>query len=179
MDQDSITAVMDRLEPYFGDLDAIARAGHTLYQGYDPRYLIEHSSRTAANCIYDHMVAEAERRFEGRGGVMPFVIKQLKLWMFDELTTIRWKKMGEDGSTANYPTRQAKAYDQNLPLDGLPPEPTRVTVGYVLNKDGTAIERVQVARPNGAKRIDWCAALNVAVDGKTWTWEEVTKQARF
>ena len=178
---DSIDAVMQRLEPLLDDLDAIPREAHRMYQSYNPRHLIEHSPRAQATCIYDHMVAEAERRFGQRDGVKPLDIRGLKLWVFDQHTVVRFKKMDEDGTTANYPTRQAQDFDQNLELDGVPPKPIRVSVGYFLDPTGTEIQRVQVARPNGKKRVDWCAAIVPSAARETGglLWEEVTKQMRF
>lgn len=172
MHHDSIEAVMKRLTPYLEDFDAIPRHAHAAYRSYHPKHLIEHSPRTTANCTYDHMVAEAERRFVQRRNIAPLVIRGLKVWLFGDHTAIRWKKMDEDGSTRNYPTQQAKDYDHQKQMPGFPPRPTRITVGYLLDAAGTDIVRVQVARPFG-KNIAWCAAI---VPG-TRKWEEVTKQA--
>ena len=88
--------------------------------------------------------------------------------------------MDEDGKSRNYPTKQAKAFDNNEQLDGLPPVPTRVSVGYLLDATELAVERVQVARPNG-KYVDWCAAIvPTGMSGSPATrWEEVTKQSSF
>lgn len=179
--RDSIDAVMQRLEPLLDELDAIPRLAHGTYRSYNPLHLIEHSPRAQATCIYDHMVAEAERRFSQRDGVRPLDIRGLKLWVLGEHTVVRFKKMDEDGSTANYPTRQAKDFDQNRELDGVPPKPIRVAVGYWLDPTSTRIERVQVARPNGSKRVDWCAAIvpSEARKADGMLWEEVTKQMRF
>ena len=179
--RDTIEAVMQRLEPLLDDLDAIPRVAHGVYRSYSPQHLIEHSARSQATCIYDHMVAEAERRFGLRDGIRPLDIRGLKLWVVGQHAVIRFKKMDEDGTTSNYPTRQARDFDQNLELDGVPPKPIRLSVGYLLDPTATAIERVQVARPNGAKRVDWCAAIVPTVeredDGKAWV--EITRQIRF
>lgn len=179
--RDTIEAVMQRLEPLLDDLDAIPRMAHGVYRSYNPQHLIEHSVRAQATCIYDHMVAEAERRFGQRDGIRTLDIRGLKLWVVGQHTVIRFKKMDEDGTTSNYPTRQASDFDQNRVLDGVPPKPLRVSVGYLLDPTATAIERVQVARPNGRKRVDWCAAIVPTVerqdDGKAWI--EITKQTRF
>ena len=180
MKRDSIDAVMQRLEFVLDEFDRIARTAHAIYRSYRPEHLIDHSPRAQATCIYDHMAAEAERRFNQKGGVEALDIRGLKLWVFDQHTVARFKKMDEDGKSRNYPTTQAKAFDLMQELDGVPPKPTRVTVGYLLDPTGTAIQRVQVARPNG-RSIDWCAAIVPAVEriagGRIW--EEVTKQMRF
>ena len=178
--RDSIDAVMQRLEPLLDDLDAIPRAAHSVYQSYSPLHLIEHSRRAEAACIYDHMVAEAERRFDQRDGIRPLDIRGLRLWVVGEHTVIRFKKMDEDGTTSNYPTRQARGFDQNHPLEGVPPEPIRVSVGYLLDATAKSIKRVQVARPNGPKRVDWCAAIVPTIERRAdVAWIEITKQMRF
>lgn len=178
--RDSIDAVMQRLDLLLDDLDAIPRVAHRVYQSYSPAHLIEHSQRAEATCIYDHMVAEAERRFDQRDGIRPLDIRGLKLWVVGEHTVIRFKKMDEDGTTSNYPTRQARDFDQNLELEGVPPQPIRVSVGYLLDATAKQIERVQVARPNGRKRVDWCAAIVPEAQRQdAVAWVEVTKQTRF
>ena len=191
MHHDSIETVMQRLEPLLDDFDAIPRHAMSFYRSYTRAsngdqvndVLVEHSSRTAANCIYDHMVAECERRFDGRDDIRLLELRGLKLWLIgagSPHTVIRWKKMDEDGRSRNYPTKQAKDFDAQLELEGLPPEPTRVTVGYWPDAAGVSVVRAQVARPNG-RLVDWCAAIvppteRPAADKK---WEDVTMQGRF
>jgi hypothetical protein len=180
MRRDSIDAVMARLDPFLDDFDAIPRKAHAAYRSYKPKHLIELSPRSQANCIYDHMVAEAERRFDNRKMIRPLDIRGLKLWVFEEHTVARFKKMDEDGRTRNYPTQQARDFDLNRELDGVPPKPIRITVGYLLDPSGTMVQRVQIARPNG-KFVDWCAAIVPSVERITGgkIWEDVTKQPRF
>ena len=168
MSQDSMESVMARLDPFLDDFDAIPRQAMEFYRGYVRLLrgkpvndvLLEHSKRTAANCIYDHMVAECERRFFARPDIKLLEIRGLKLWLIgrDEHAVIRWKKMDEDGRSRNYPTKQAKDFDLQLPLTGLPETPTRITVGYWPDPAGVSVVRAQVARPNG-KLVDWCAAI--------------------
>jgi hypothetical protein len=88
--------------------------------------------------------------------------------------------MDEDGRTKNYPTKQARDFDRQLPLPGIPYPPLNLVVGYLPNALGTVVERVQVARPAG-KAIDWCAAI-VPTDDRIVgqpRWIDVTRQARF
>lgn len=180
MPHNSIDLVMARLDTVMEDFDYIARHGHAVYRTYKPEHLIEHTPRAQATCIYDHMVAEAERRFDGKNGVNMIEIHGLKLWVIGDHTAVRFKKMDEDGKSRNYPTKQAKAFDLMEQLDGLSPIPTRVSVGYVLDQTGTQIQRVQIARPNG-KKVDWCAAI-LPIDVRQVgcnAWEDVTKQKRF
>lgn len=182
MDHHSIDAVMGRLDSALDTFDGIARHAHTTYRAYNPAHLIEHSPRAQATCIYDHMVAEATRRFDGNGAVRPLEQRGLLLWAFGDHTLIRFKKMDEDGRTRNYPTKQALAFDRQYRLEGLPPDATRITVGYLLDETQINIVRVQVARPSRHRGgVDWCAAIVPpnARAANTQKWEDVSKQARF
>lgn len=180
-DRNSMDAVMERMGSYLDALDAIPRAAHATYRSYKPTSIFAiHSARTQANCIYDHMVDEAVTKLAGFKNIRQVESKGLKLWLFDDHTAARWKKMDEDGKSKNYPTKQAKDFDYGRQLDGLPPAPTRISVGYFLDPTQTAIARVQIARMKG-KYIDWCAAIipyeNRAAGGRKW--EAVTKQIGF
>jgi hypothetical protein len=126
------------------------------------------------------MLADADRRFDGRAGVRPFDIRGLKLWLFEEANAvIRLKKMDEDGRSRNYPTKQAKAYDDQKELPGLPLPPVRLTAGYLLDPTG-AFVRAQIARPDGREPM-WCGAIVPREDRKPGEriWIEVTRQKRF
>lgn len=191
-ESDSIDSVMQRLEPLLDDFDAVPRHAMAFYRGYmrlvkgNPAsdVLLEHSKRTAACCIYDHMVAECERRFDGREDIRLLELRGLKVWLVgkhEPHTVFRWKKMDEDGRSRNYPTEQAKNFDAQMPLKGLPPEPTRITVGYWPDAAGVSVVRAQVACPNG-RFVDWCAAIippdeRLASDSRKWM--DVTLQGRF
>jgi hypothetical protein len=180
--RESIQATMVRLDSFLDDFSAITHHAISVYRGYRPEVLIEHTPRSAASNIYDHIVAECERRFYGHKDVRSLDIRGLKLWLIgeDQHTVIRWKKMDEDGRSRNYPTKQAEDFDRMLDLPGLPPAPVRVSVGYVLDPSGTSVQRVQVARPNG-RAVDWCAAIvpleRRGNDGRKW--EDVSQQSRL
>lgn len=180
MEHHSIEAVMERLDGSLDAFDRIARQAHATYRAYNPLHLVEHSPRAQAACIYDHMVAEATRLFDGNPKVRPLELNGLLLWAFEDHTLVRFKKMDEDGRSRNYPTRQAIAFDRQYRLEGVPPEPSRITVGYLLDETKVELVRVQVARP-GRRGVDWCAAI-VPVDARAASdrkWEDVTRQLRF
>ena len=163
------------------DYDAITREAHATYRAYDPGVLIEHDVRAQATCTYSHMVASADKRFITREGVRPIEIRGLKLWLFEHASiVVRFKKMDEDGRSRNYPTKQAKAFDAQLELPGLPPKPLRLTVGYLLDKTGTQFVRTQVARPDGRDAL-WCGAIvpEEARRSGERIWVDVTRQGRL
>lgn len=168
--------IMDALDWLIDDLDAIPRAGFRAYRSYSPEHLIEHDARAAAACTYCHMVAEADRRWIGRDGIVPIDVRGLKVWVIRDMAVIRWKKMDEDGRSRNYPTKQAKDYDRGCALPGLPPPAVRLSVGYWLDPTQTEIIRVQVAKPRG-REIEWCAAVHPNRTGRRW--EDITRQYGF
>jgi hypothetical protein len=179
LSRDSIEAVMERLSPALDTLDAIPRRAFQIYRAYNPEHLLDHDPRTQATCVYSHMAAEAIRQFAGRADIVEREVRGLRLWMIEDHTVMRFKKMDEDGTTRNYPTKQAKAFDYMQELPGIPRLPTRITVGYVLDATETQILRVQLARPNG-RRVDWCAAIipQEARDERGLIWEDMTRQQR-
>lgn len=163
------------------EFDALTREAHNTYRAYDPAVLIEHDVRAQATCTYSHMVAAADRRFLGRPDVRPLEIRNLKLWLFENASiVVRFKKMDEDGRSRNYPTKQAKAFDAQLELPGLPPKPLRLTVGYLLDETGTQFIRTQIARPDGREAL-WCGAVIPREERKVGEriWVDVTRQRRF
>lgn len=167
---------MAMLEWLLDDLDAIPRAAFDTYRAYRPEHLVEHDARAAASCTYCHMVAEADRRWLGRPGIVSIEIRGLKVWLVRDTAAIRWKKMDEDGKSRNYPTKQAKDYDGGITLPGLPPPAIRLAVGYLPNPTKTEITRVQIAKPRG-RGIDWCAAI--LPEGNMPRWVDVTRQQEF
>jgi hypothetical protein len=163
------------------EFDALTREAHATYRSYDPAVLIEHDARAQANCTYTHMVAAADRRFLDRVGIRPLDIRGLKLWLFEHASVVvRFKKMDEDGRSRNYPTKQAKAFDGQLELPGLPPKPLRLTVGYLLDVTGVDFIRAQIARPDGRDAL-WCGAVIPREDRVAGEriWIDVTRQRRF
>lgn len=171
---------MSALDPFFDQIDAICRGGLAKYQEYPAEFRIDHDARATANCIYAHMVAIADEHLTTAPGVVFKSIRGLKVWIIGETATVRFKKMDETGRTRNYPTKQIRDFDRQLPLPGIPLPPLNLVVGYLPNALGTEVERVQVARPWG-KSVDWCAAILPVEERIVGAprWIDVTVQARF
>lgn len=161
------------------ELAEIIRAGHDRYMAYNPADLVELDVRAQASCTFCHMHAEADRRLIGQADIRPVDYRGLKLWLYENANiVIRLKKMDEDGRSRNYPTKQAKAYDAQLELPGLPLPPVRLTAGYWLDAIGQIINRVQIARPDGRRVPTWCAAIIPQEQRKAGEriWIDVTGQ---
>ncbi len=165
------------------ELAEIVRVGHTRYMGYAPADLLELDVRAQAACTYCQMHSEADRRLIDRHGIRPIDYQGgLKLWLYDAANVvIRLKKMDEDGKSSNYPTKQARYYDAQRELPGLPLPPIRLSVGYWLDRTGQIINRVQIARPNGRRVPTWCAAIVPPEQRKAGEriWIDVTRQRGF
>ena len=160
MSERSMTEILENLgDEIVSELDEIARAAHQRFRTYSPEVLVELDVRAQAACTYSHMLAEGDRRFLGRPRVRTIDLRGLKLWHFEDAdVVIRLKKMDEDGRSRNYPTKQAKAFDRQLELPGLPSPPVRLTAGYLLDATGTQLVRAQIAMPSGRDTL-WCAAI--------------------
>lgn len=172
-DMQSIAHLLD-------EIDQITRSAHERYRGYPADVLVEHSSRAAATCTYDHMVANADRLWTDRPGITPKEIRGLKVWIIGSVAVLRFKKMDEDGRSRNYPTKQAKNFDRQLELPGLPDPAIRLTAGYWLDETQTEFIRAQVSRPLAPGVVEWCAAIvPPSAPGAAATWEEVTREGRL
>ena len=178
MSDSTMSQVMVHLDDILDDLDAIPRIGFATYRRIPAELLIEHEARSRANCTYDHMMAEAHRRFIGRQGMRLIEIRGLKVWAIEDHTVIRFKKMDDEGRSRNYQTKQAKAYDRGESFPEISAPAVRLTVGYLADATATSIDRVQVALISG-RRVAWCAAIippASRADGSA-KWADVTKQS--
>ena len=168
------------VEHLLDDIHHITNTAHARYRSYPLEVLVQHSSRAAATCTYDHMVAIADSVWGDRSGIIQKEVRGLKVWIIGAVAVLRFKKMGEDGRTRNYPTKQAKDFDRQLPLPGLPEPAIRLTAGYWLDETQTQFIRAQIARPLAPGVIDWCAAIVPPSEpGKPATWQDVTRQGRL
>lgn len=178
--QTNINAVMNGLADYLGILDDILRHGHSTYERYPPEFVVDHDASTQAHCTFRHILARAIGDLGDLPQIRHFDIRGQNLWLVEAANVIiRFKKTDENGTSSNYPTPQAVAFDKGEMLPGLPAEPTRLTVGYLLDATGSQYVRSQIALP--FKGVGWCAAIIPASarDAEESGWFEVTKQTRF
>jgi len=145
--------------------DEILRAGHQKFcKSISSDARKELDSRAQAASTYCHIVAEAERRFDGQKKIRFIDIGGLKLWLFEDSdTVVSFKKMSKNGKISSYGTKQQQNFDAQLPLEGLPIPPTRLRVGYLLDPLGADFVRSQIASPN-KKNVLWCAAIQPPED---------------
>lgn len=181
MTAESIDEVIDRIGAnLLVELDDITRIGFGKYQDIPLELRIDLGPRAQAACIYDFMMAEATRKFTGRGDLRLVNMHGLQAWAIEDHTLVRFKKMDATGAKRNYQTQQTRAYDRGENFPELPPVAIRLTVGYFADPTSQSIERVQIAYPRGQK-IDWCAAIlpqSERVAGQR-IWTDVTMQPRL
>jgi len=176
----NISVVMNGLTDYIDIFDEVLRHGHDTYERYPPEFVVDHDASTQAHCTYRHILSMALGELGGLPQVRHFDIKGQNLWLIEAANAIiRFKKTDENGTSSNYPTSQALAFDNGDILPGLPEEATHLTVGYLLDQTGSQYVRSQIALP--LKGVGWCAAIipDSSRDADEAAWYEVTKQTRF
>lgn len=175
-----IEIVMGRMAPYLDQINAVLRHGHGVYETYPADIVIDHDSSTQAHCTFRHTLAEAHRVLDDLPNVRHMEIRGQNLWLLESANVVvRFKKTDEDGVSSNYRTPQAVAFDGGEELPGLPPMPTRLTAGYLLDGTGTGFVRSQISLPTNRGAL-WCAAI-VPLDAREAdeaAWYEVTRQRR-
>jgi hypothetical protein len=97
-----------------------------------------------ATMVWQLMVDQARVRFADTKGVRLHDSSERFVLVFEDLLVIRMKKLDEQLQTANYPTETAERVDAQLPIGGIPPKATWLTVGYVLDVSQTKIDSVNV-----------------------------------
>ena len=156
--ESSVRAVLD---PYADDLFAVVRAGWAEWLALPAAArAVLADARTRANVVWAFMVAEAKARFHDRPGVVIREGNNTVTFLVHSQVLCRFKKLDEDGRSANYPTLFALQYNTQTELAGMP-EAARVDVGYVLNPLGTAVVHVMVACRDGDE-VAWSYALRPA-----------------
>lgn len=176
-----INAIMGALTPYLDLFDGILRHGHSSYEDYPASLVIDHDASTQAHCTNRHVLAEAHRVLDELPGVSHKEIRGQNLWQIDPANVIvRFKKTDEDGVSANFPTRQARAFDRGGQIPGIPAEPTRLTAGYLLDTTGMGYMRSQISLPT-RRGVIWCAAIIPAAnrEAEETAWHEVQRQRRL
>lgn len=148
-------------------------AAMTLYRKYPAEAVAEHRDRTAAGSVNDHMIKEVIRRFGERRGFKILDVRGMLVLSDHDRIVWRFKKVDGGGRHRNYRTKQQRAYDNQLPLPGVPGRAVRLTSGYQPDIAFQSIERVIVSRPLG-RTVQWAAQVNVVDNVASWT--EITPQ---
>lgn len=133
------------LKPHYERFHSCVRPAWDDYiSKYPPEVRMIHTPRTKANILRDHMVERARQAFENVPNVRLLTQRGYFLVHVEGKALLRFKKLGKNRRSRNYPTKQAIAFMDNLPLDGIP-ESTRLDVGYQLNDPQTTIAAVLIS----------------------------------
>lgn len=103
------------------------------------------------------MKEAAAERFDGRRdeGIVPRDRYDPPSWSLYNRVLVRFKKMDGSGLSRNYPTKRARRYLLNLPIEEEElREAVRVEVGYCLNELETEVAQQWVVHRRG-ERIVW------------------------
>lgn len=161
------------LKPHYERFHGCVRPAWDDYiSKYPPEVRMIHTSRTKANIVRDHMVARACQAFEDVPSVRLLTHRGYFLVHVEGKVLLRFKKLGKNRRSSNYPTKQAVAYMDNLPLDGIP-ESTRLDVGYQLNDLQTMIATVLINCPRW-QGTEWVIDLEVELQSSIPQVHEIT-----
>jgi hypothetical protein len=168
-----LTANMAVVEPYLPVLSNSVRRAFATYQvGYPASVKAAHDNAAAAKNVHRHVLDEITIATDGLSGVVMVNARGLMVLNIHDRALLRFKKMDEDGRSASYPTVQARNFDRQLPLLGLPPAATRLTFGYEPDLAFSVITRVLLACPHGP-RTHWCVQVNEEPAGAA-SWVDIT-----
>jgi len=90
---------------------------------------------------------------------------KLKVLNIGDLLVLRVKKVDANGKHRNAQTAQQKAFDAQLPIDGLPDPALRVVLGYQPDLAYSDIERITVKAPKSV----WVSQIVNIEEAFEWT----------
>jgi hypothetical protein len=161
--------VMKILEPDFATFHQIYGDAVALYnEGTAARIRAEHDSRAALNSIWSLVWKGYEREFGERSGFHLLNVRNLKILNIGDQVVVRAKRVDANGHHVNNRTQQQKDFDNQLPLEGLPPAAVRLVIGYELDPAYSTVERVIVRHTMG----HWVSQIVSFED--EYEWEDIT-----
>lgn len=145
--------VSDRLAPYMDRMNSasqtVARRLEAL-KTFDPRL----TSRTYSSAMHDYLVAAHKEIFVDDPSIQFVKVRGLETMRISDHTIVRFNKLdanlhGFDNHT--YQTEiffspPVKQLVKQLELAGMPQEPTRIVVGYQLDRQGIDVDSNHIVR---------------------------------
>lgn len=161
------------LLPYLSPLAGAVRRGFITYQDkYPAEVKVDHDNTAAAKNVHRHILTEINLAVSDLRGLTMVNARGLEVLNIHDRIVMRFKKMDEEGRSANYPTEQQRLFDRQLPLPNLPASATRLTFGYEPDLAFSAIVRILAACPLGP-RTHWCSQVVEDSPGVA-TWVDIT-----
>ena len=132
-------------DPWFDVIKRCVGPACDLYnKEYSPEVRAIHTTRTKANIIRDHMVDLAFREFSNLAGVKILLKRGYFLILLKGKALLRFKKLGRNRRSSNYPTKQARDFANGRLIPDIP-SAARFDVGYVPNALNTTWKTVSIA----------------------------------
>lgn len=118
----------------------------------------KHETRTVRMIINDHIADAVKQEFvESR--LIHQRVKGRNLFIYDDKVILNFKKFDENLLSSNFPTKSAKAYNNQEELEGIPANLPRVELGYIPDPAGASILGIFAVKRMG-KKIDWNVDLS-------------------
>jgi len=119
--------------------------------------------RTIANNVHDLAMNELAMRLGSKPGIQIFLGEADRFFLTvkasdGEALIVRVKQLTPGFEISNYPTRRARRFNAQLPLQGVLNVP-RLTLGYRLNTDRSELLGIYVGLSKGSKLV-WKYALS-------------------
>ncbi len=121
----------------------------------------EHSGRSVASLIHDHICEQVKREL-CNNDLIYRIFRQRNLFIYKDQLILTFKKFDEKLESKNYPTITSEKFTSQEDLDGIDSTLPRIEIGYVTDAAGSAINgifAVYRTNLNGQKQIDWSANL--------------------
>ena len=128
-----------------------------VYQSYPIELRIDHSVRSRASLLHDHMISGAAKYAGQAAGIQIVERKKLYLFVVDAKLAIRFKKFDEELRTSNNPTGQVHKFKNQVQLPGIEAA-HNLESGYILSEDGQSIQAIHLVCPSG-RGIYWDVLL--------------------
>jgi hypothetical protein len=136
----------------------IRQAWEKYVNGYPAALKAEHSPRSRASLVHDHIVMAARRMLESRMGVCCHEINKLFIVSFNSGIAIRFKKLDDSFRSSNIRTQQSLDFmgQQHLPeIEAA----VNLQAGYRLNALETDLEGIYLTCPSGEDTNAWVLEL--------------------
>lgn len=145
IERDEALAILgEHLGPFYRFIDG----AWDDYGKYPLDLRIEHSARSRASLVHDHIVARATRYATNATSVRVADVNGLHLFVFEARIAIRFKKLDELLRTRNQPTQQVQRFKAQMELPGIEAS-HNLEAGYILSEDQQQISAVHLLCPSG------------------------------
>ena len=154
-----------RLSAYFKTICETARDAHAKY--LKSPHAVIHRPTTKANDFNDLWFAELVNALDQVDGIVPVFDRRKNLRFIripGRIPIHLWlKKIDNTYHSSNLQTRNARRLESGLQLEMFA-SAFILTLGYLINRDGTGIDRVSITPPCGKRKLkpEWAIDLTLS-----------------